>query len=76
MFWFPKYFGVFFNSAGSAFTLTASHPAHSQNKGDFSPMLKKALLILAAAMALATAISAEILIPPCIPEGTCRADQR
>ena len=37
-------------------------------------MLKKALLILAAAMALASAVSADIPIPPCIPEGTCRAD--
>jgi hypothetical protein len=35
-------------------------------------MLKKALLILAAAFALATTLPADIPIPPCILEGSCR----
>lgn len=39
-------------------------------------MLKKALLILAAAMALASAVSADIPMPPCMIEGSCRADVR
>lgn len=39
-------------------------------------MLKKALLILAAAMALASAVSADIPYPPCIIQGTCLVNLR
>ena len=39
-------------------------------------MLKKALLILAAALALASVVSADMPIPPCLFDGSCRADVR
>ena len=39
-------------------------------------MLKKALLILAAAMALASVVSADMPIPPCLFTGECRVDVR
>ncbi len=39
-------------------------------------MLKKALLIAAAALALVSAISADIPMPPCAIEGTCRVKVR
>jgi len=39
-------------------------------------MLKKALLIAGAALALATAVSAEIPMPPCMIDGSCRVDVR
>ena len=39
-------------------------------------MLKKALLILAAAMALATVVSADIPYPPCMIDGTCLVNLR
>ncbi len=39
-------------------------------------MLKKALLILAAAMALSSVVSADIPIPPCIPDGGCLVNVR
>jgi hypothetical protein len=35
-------------------------------------MLKKALLITAAALAIASAVSADIPIPDCVLDGTCR----
>src|SRR5579872_1890772 len=44
MFWFPKYFAGFFNSAGSAFTLTASHPAHSQKQRRFLTHVEKSFI--------------------------------
>jgi hypothetical protein len=39
-------------------------------------MLKKVLLLTAAALALASAVSADWPIPPCAQAGTCKADVR
>jgi hypothetical protein len=39
-------------------------------------MLKKAVLIAAAALALVSAISADIPMPPCVWDGSCRVDVR
>src|SRR5579862_8044145 len=44
MFWFPKSFPVFFNSVGSAFTLAASHLAHSKNKRRFPTHVEKSII--------------------------------
>lgn len=39
-------------------------------------MMKKLLLLAAMVFALTSAVSADMPMPPCIPEGTCRADVR
>jgi hypothetical protein len=39
-------------------------------------MLKKILLLAAAAVALTSAVSADVIIPPCILDGTCLVDAR
>jgi opacity protein-like surface antigen len=38
--------------------------------------MKKILLLAAAALALTSAVSADVLIPPCILDGSCRVDVR
>jgi hypothetical protein len=39
-------------------------------------MIKRLLLLTAAALALATTLSADWPIPPCIWDGSCRVDVR